>query len=242
MHKGHATLLLEYIEGEDLLELLIKSRAGVEDALALLADCLARVWQESRRARKVRMNVIGELMERKADVQSIHGQLSEADPEFDELLDSARQIEKKLHAPFATLVHGDLNVDNIIFQAGEGRLYLVDVHRSRLGDYAQDVAVFLVSNFRVPIFSSDIRSRLNGANRQMFECARAFAAASADTTFEARLALGVTRSLITSTRFLFDRNFSMDMFHRAALVLRELRAKEDAPEAFRLAPEYFLYG
>lgn len=241
-HKGHATVLLEYIEGDDLLELLIRSRAGVDEALSMLTDCLARVWQQSRRSRKVKTNVIGQLMERKADVQSIHGQLTEVDPEFDDLLENARQFEKQLQAPFSTLVHGDLNVDNIIFQLQENRLYFVDVHRSHQGDYAQDVAVFLVSNFRVPIFSSDIRTRLNEANRQMFYCARDFAESTGDTTFEARLALGVARSLITSTRFLFDRSFSADMFHRAALVLRELRAAQSEPGEFHLAQEYFLYG
>ncbi|MBD3647200.1 MAG: hypothetical protein HUJ31_07040, partial [Pseudomonadales bacterium] len=133
------------------------------------------------------------------------------------------------------------NLENIIWNLDTKRVYLVEVHRSSYGDYGQDVAVFLVSNFRVPIFSRDIRRRLNAANERMFDSALAFARASGDKTFEARLGRGLFRSMITSTRFLFDKQFSADMFYRGTLILRELLNARDDPESFTLRREYFLY-
>jgi hypothetical protein len=99
----------------------------------------------------------------------------------------------------------------------------------------------LVSNFRVPIFSIDVRSRLNEANQRVFECALAFAKKNEDKTFEARLALGLFRSLITSTRFLLDQSFSEAMFQRAVLILREILAEKDHLDQFSLNPSYFTY-
>lgn len=240
--KDHATLLLEYIEGHDLLEILIRQRGQMEAALDLLTTRLIEVWTGSKRPKPVRSDYMGELMDRKADIQSVHQQLFAQDNDLEALMVEARALERDLKAPFSTLVHGDFNVDNIIFQPDAGRLYFVDVHRSGFGDYVQDVSVFLVSNFRVPIFSKDIRQRLNDANLRMYDCASGFARSQHDATFEARLALGLFRSLITSTRFLVDKNFSADLFQHATLILRELLAKKDDPAGFRLAPEYFLYG
>ena len=121
-------------------------------------------------------------------------------------------------------------------------MFFIDVHRSGYGDYTQDVSVFLVSNFRVPIFSPDIRQRLNEANLRVYDCALRFARKNNDTTFEARLALGLFRSLITSTRFLFDSNFSTAMFRRAMMILRDVLANKDHLDKYRLPKEHFLYG
>jgi hypothetical protein len=120
-------------------------------------------------------------------------------------------------------------------------VYYVDVHRSKFGDYVQDVSVFLVSNIRIPIFSSDVRSRLNTANRKMYEVGSAFASRQKDPWFDARLGLGLFRSLITSTRFIFDKNFSIALYDRAELILDTLEHHGADLQKFKLDEELFLY-
>ena len=157
------------------------------------------------------------------------------------MIKEARKIERQLPAPFSTLIHGDFNADNIIFQFDQPQMYYVDVHRSGYGDYVQDVSVFLISNLRVPLFSSEVRQRLNMANQGMYECAASYAVRQKDKMFQARLALGLFRSLITSTRFVFDKKFSAELIDRAKLIVDDLKAHEGKLNRFKINPEYFLY-
>lgn len=239
--KKHSTILLEYIEGKDLLDILINQRGRVSSALEVLTRSLTTVWDETRKEKGVKSSHISQLMSRTDDIMSVHGQLFNLEDHMDRVLKDAKKLESSLRSPFSMLIHGDFNVDNIIYPAESQQPYFVDVHRSRQGDYVQDVSVFLVSNFRVPIFSPDIRSRLDEANKRMFDCAEAYALTNGDRTFHARLALGVFRSLITSTRFLFDQGFTSNMFHRGTTLLQEVLDHRDSLEEFRLSTDYFLY-
>ena len=162
--------------------------------------------------------------------------------EMDILISEAGKIEAKLKAPFTNLIHGDFNADNIIFQLKKNEMYYVDVHRSGFGDYVQDVSVFLISNFRIPVFSNDIRQRLNTANVCVYECAARYAKKNKDHEFDARLALGLFRSLITSTRFIFDKSFSNQLYDRASLILQELIEQKSELHKFKLRTELFIYG
>lgn len=239
--KKDATLLREYIEGNDLLEILINQRGRVGHALDLLAESLAALWDETRRTRTIKSNHISQLISRTDDIVSVHRQLFSLEENMAQMLKDAKKMEADLKSPFSVLIHGDFNVDNIIYRPDAEHVYFVDVHRSRYGDYVQDISVFLVSNFRIPIFSSDIRQRLNEANLRIYEVASAYAAKHRDSTFHARLALGVFRSLVTSTRFLFDEAFSKDMFMRGTGVLRDVLDHKDELESFTLSADYFLY-
>ena len=240
---NHATILLEYIQGDDLLEILInQQRPKAELCLKLLTKTLRGIWQSSIQKKSKKTDYINQLLRRKSDVQLVHDHLFDLEEDIDMMLEEAARLESKLKAPFSTLQHGDFNVDNIIFSTDSKKMFFIDVHRSGYGDYTQDVSVFLVSNFRVPIFSPDIRQRLNEANLRVYDCALRFARKNNDTTFEARLALGLFRSLITSTRFLFDSNFSTAMFRRAMMILRDVLANKDHLDKYRLPKEHFLYG
>jgi hypothetical protein len=74
------------------------------------------------------------------------------------------------------------------------------------------------------------------------EFARAFAADQQDATLEARLALGLVRSLVSSTRFDIRRSFAEEMLRRGMYLLERLvdfdRARLDA---FRLPSDVLLY-
>ena len=239
--KKYSTLLLEYIDGNDLLDILINHKARAAQCLDLLASSLVMVWDETKKNKSLKSNYIDQLLNRTDDIVSVHSQLFTLESDLDQILKDARKVETTLRAPFSTLIHGDFNVDNIIFKPDSQQVYFVDVHRSGYGDYVQDVSVFLVSNLRIPIFSPDIRQQFNEANLKIYGCAREFAIKQGDETFEARVALGLFRSLVSSTRFLFDEGFSKDMFLRGTRVLKELLDNKGDLKGFRLSEDHFLY-
>jgi phosphate uptake regulator len=238
--KDHTILLMEYIDGDDLMAIMLKPRADLDRALQMLGSNASRIWLKAKRDRGQKPDFVNQLSRRKDDVESVHSALFDLD-HLDEMLDRARNIESKLRVPFTTLIHGDFNADNILIQLEQKKVYYVDVHRSKYGDYVQDVSVFLVSNIRLPIFSSDVRARLNSANRAMYACGASFAARQKDPWFDARLALGLFRSLITSTRFIFDKSFSSALYDRAELILNTLEQHDTDFKKFKLTEELFLY-
>ncbi len=86
-----------------------------------------------------------------------------------------------------------------------------------------------------------LRQRPNRVIAHFLDFAREFAAAHGDDTFEARLALGVIRSFVTSTRFEFNREFAKDMFLRGVYLMNRILAHAGSPWAeFRL-PDRVLY-
>lgn len=238
--KDHTTLLLEYIDGDDLMAVMLKPRADLESALQMLSQNVARIWLKSKIEKTQKPDFVNQLTRRKGDVESVHRRLFDLD-HLDEMLDRAKQVERLLKVPFMTLIHGDFNADNIILQMEQKKVFYVDVHRSCFGDYVQDVSVFLVSNIRIPIFSPDVRTRLNAANLAMYASGAGFAGRQKDPWFDARLALGLFRSLITSTRFIFDKGFSTSLYDRAELILNTLERHEGDLKKFKLSEELFLY-
>jgi aminoglycoside phosphotransferase (APT) family kinase protein len=147
----------------------------------------------------------------------------------------AVEVERALSAPFQTLTHGDFNVDNIIFEVDDDRTRLIDLHRSSLGDYVQDVSVFLVSNFRLQIFEAPVRKRIAREIGDFHAMAAEFADRAGDRQFGARLAFGLARSFATSTRFILDEGFAHGLFLRSRFLLDRLLATppERLPE-FRI--------
>jgi len=239
--KNIATLLLEYIEGQDLLQILINGGSRLEQAMNLLVKQQALVWKRSQKSKQMKSSYVSQLISRKSDIQSVHPGLFEASHGLELMIKEARKIERQLMVPFSTLIHGDFNADNILLRLDEKQVCYVDVHRSGYGDYVQDVSVFLVSNLRVPLFSPEVRQRLNLANQRMYECAAGYAGRQKDKMFHARLALGLFRSLITSTRFVFDKQFSAELMDRAKLIVDDLKAYENKLNRFKVNPEYILY-
>jgi hypothetical protein len=86
-------------------------------------------------------------------------------------------------------------------------------------DYVQDVSVFLVSHFRLQYLETPVRRRINSTILRFHDFAREHSVRVGDRTFDQRLALGVARSLATSTRFVLDRELARSMFLRSRYVL-----------------------
>ena len=241
-HKKNSLLLLEHLNGIDLLTILLNNKAQATRAITLVTQALPDIWQKTKSSKGKKSKYLEQLISRINDVKSVHPGFSVTYEKMDNLIDKALKIEKKIKPPFYNLIHGDLNADNILVNLSDDRVYFVDVHRSTYGDYIQDISVFLISNYRVPVFSRDIRKRLNDANERMFETALEFANQNNDPTFHLRLGLGLLRSLVTSTRFILDEGFSKEMFLRGFNILNEIVAYCDKPDDFRISSDLFLHS
>lgn len=242
----HITLLQEWIRGKDLLDISVadpeKSPFHQDQALESLFKTLSIVWgQTIRRKKKTEVDFLKQLSRRRNAIKEVHKALIDSKSEFSSLLRKVKKIEKGLKVPFHVLCHGDFNIDNVIFEFNTYRPVFVDVHRSNFRDYVQDVSVFLVSNYRVPIFSHDVRSRLNHASLGMLHFARNFSKEHQDRTFELRLALGLIRSFTTSTRFELSKDFSSNMFDRALIIMQSLVSQRKNLDSFKIQDDWVVF-
>ena len=246
-----AALLLQYLDGSTFLDLVLNAEGPIiEHAQAQLETTLEHVWTDTKRPQSTRGDYIEQLAGRLDDVYRVHPQFrdrgaaidSAAGMPFNELLRRAAAIDKSLPAPFTVFIHGDFNLDNILYDRRQNTLHFVDVHRSRDLDYVQDVSVFLVSDFRLPVFTTQTRTMLAAVAERFLGFARRFATRNGDTSFEARLALGLARSFITSTRFEFNRRFAETMHERAIQLLSALLAHDGKPwDRFRVPNSILVY-
>lgn len=156
-------------------------------------------------------------------------------PSFMSLLDKVENIEKDLISPFSVLIHGDFNIDNIIYDNRTDKIRFIDLHRSSLGDYIQDISVFMVSSYRLQVFDTKVRRRINQTICGFYIYAAEVAKEAGDKTFALRLALDLARSLITSTRFVLDKDIACDMLLRSRYLMEAVaRVKPGHYSRFKL--------
>lgn len=245
-----AFLLLEYVGGHNFQEILLQQDSEMQEkACARLRDMVNNVWSNTMREGNVHADFMKQLRKKLPDVYDVHPALmspnrfigSLKQPSLEERLDRAVTLEKQLSAPFSIFIHGDFNTDNIIYNDQGARITYIDTHRSCYSDYVQDASVFLVSNYRTPAPQTDVRERLISAILDFYTFARGFAERNKDGTFDARLALGVSRSFITSTRFILKESFAKEMFLRGTYLLDKLLDHDGKPWAsFRLPDDIFI--
>ncbi len=245
-----ASLLVEFLPGQTLEAIILKGDPDELDMVCkLLHATVLEIWQRTKKKVPVKANFIPQIMSRMHSVLSVHPDFhrvrqdigsSEVMP-TEELLEKCQRIEENLAAPFSVFIHGDFNVNNIIYNAVKGRIQLIDLYRSRESDYVQDVSVFIVSNFRQPVFKTHLRDRLNWITRDMYELAKEFAAQQGDETFEVRMALALARSFYTSTRFEWNNDFAHEMFMRSHFLLEKVLAHQDSPWRTFSLPSSIMY-
>jgi phosphate uptake regulator/aminoglycoside phosphotransferase len=233
-----ASMLLEYLGGCNVQQLVLTAdRDIVENACFLITQTVGGLWEQTLVRREVPLDALAQLRSRLDDVFGLHPGLrydrlfvgQAKVPALVELLCAAEAAEKTLSAPFAVLLHGDFNLNNLVYDHTAQRIHYIDLHRSREGDYAQDTAVFLASNFRLPFFDLKARSQFELVMRQFLEFARSFAAEQGDTAFEARLTFAVARALATSARFEMNRSFARELFQRGVYLLERAVAHGGRP-------------
>jgi phosphate uptake regulator/aminoglycoside phosphotransferase len=226
-----AALLFEYLDGETFEKLLLSGTdTELTRALSRLGETLSSVWLKTRRNAPASLAFSEQIRKRLNDVYAVHPSFANAHgalagveiSSFEGLLDKVAGIETKMNPPCAVLVHGDFNIDNIIFDAKSDRIRFIDLHRSSLTDYVQDISVFLVSNFRLQAFDAPVRRRINRTIRDFHAFTAEFADGIGDETFEIRLALGLARSFVTSTRFVLDTDFARRMLLRSRYLIESV--------------------
>ncbi|MBU2646644.1 MAG: PhoU domain-containing protein [bacterium] len=237
-HGPNASILLECLQGNTFQENLINGKPDlIMNMVAKICQTCDHIWQTTLKKRTLTSGFIDQLIARLDDVHLIHPVTQNQnqfigktpDPSLDSLLDSARKLEANLSCPFSVLIHGDFNVDNIILNLSENQIHYIDLHRSAEKDYLQDASVFLVSIFRLPTANGTKGLFYNDVLKEFFEFCEQFAQKNNDSWFEARLALGLARSFITSTRFELNRYKAEDMFHRGVYLLKKVVGQD--PEA-----------
>lgn len=235
-----ASLLIEHLSGLTFEQIVLNEPTELlNDALQELKQTLHSVWIETLADKPVSAQYMRQLDKRMYDVYAVHPEFHDSlqvicgceIPSFDSLAARAAEIEDGIRAPFSVFIHGDFNIDNIIYDAQNRSLHYVDLHRSRHMDYVQDVSVFMVSNYRLQVLDPAIRRRIAAVICNFYRIAAEFAKQNNDATFELRLAFGLVRSLATSTRFILDRNLARGMFLRARYLLEQIVKLE--PEIYR---------
>ena len=226
-----ASLLIEHLAGMTFEQILVKE---TDELLALtlrkLGRTLNNVWKETKIKKPVSAEFMQQLNKRIGDVYAVHPEFESSCSKvcgyemasFGQLVKKAAAIEQKLKPPFSVYIHGDFNVDNIIYDPGEQKINYIDLHRSCYMDYVQDVSVFMVSNYRLQIMAAPVRKRIIGVIREFYKIAARYARRNEDKTFELRLALGLARSFVTSTRYILDKSLAGNMYLRARYLLEQV--------------------
>jgi phosphate uptake regulator len=241
-------ILFEYLPGATFESVLLKKPwKDVTRALDAIQLKLLEVWARTRSPEAVSPRFLQQISSRFDDVLAVHPEFRHGDAKigekevasFHSLIERLLPYDDALVAPFSVFIHGDFNVDNVIYDDNDGSVRFIDLHRSRMMDYAQDVSVFLVSHFRLQYLETPVRRRINSTILRFHDFAREHAASIGDTTFDQRLALGIARSLATSTRFVLDRELARSMFLRSRYILERFAELHRAgrPQDYQLTRE-----
>ena len=247
-----ASLLIEHLSGLTFEQIVLnESSEMLAEALQVLKKTLHSVWTETLADKPVSAEFMRQLDKRMADVYAVHPEFQDSMQvvcgheiaSFDSLAKQAGDMETALESPFSVYIHGDFNIDNILYDVENRQLRYVDLHRSRYMDYVQDVSVFMVSNYRLQVLDPKIRRRIASVIINFYRIAAEFAANNNDSKFELRLAFGLVRSLATSTRFILDRHLARGMFLRARYLLEQIvRLEPGCYDSYRVPVEEIFCG
>jgi phosphate uptake regulator/aminoglycoside phosphotransferase len=233
----NASLLTEFLSGCTLDEAIFNADSEIlENALFIFEQTVQHIWEQTLSRHDMPTNMMRQVGDRMSSILQVHpefmrpamGMGSVAIPSLGELIKQCMDIEARYPAPFSVFIHGDFNINNIIYSHQEQKVYFIDLHRSQHADYVQDVSVFLVSNFRLPVLEQEARERITRTITSFYAFAKAFAVENRDESFDIRLGLGVARSLYTSTRFELNRSFAQSMYNRSLFLMERLA--EQSPQ------------
>ncbi len=250
--EDYASLLVQYLPGRTFDEVIFSVDGDrMADGFHLLTDTVSEQWKKTRMDNPIRTNYVEQIGDRLDQINEVHPEFTRFEQNIGgtriksskELLEFCSQIEAEMNAPQTVLIHGDFNISNIIYDDKRNKLYYIDLYRSRDFDFVQDISVFLISNFRIPVFESEIRDKLNWIIGNFYAFSLQVARKWNDKEFEARLALALARSFYTSTRFELNPEFSNEMYLRAHYLLEKVinhKQRGEAWEQFKL-PDFILY-
>ncbi len=230
-HGQSASLLIEHLSGMTFEQILLhESRSLLQKTLKQLTRTLESVWNRTYKKKPATANYMRQLEKRLGEVYRIHPEFKQSDcrinshsiASFDSLLQRALKLETKVRAPFSVFIHGDFNLDNIIYDPAEKKINFIDLHRSEYTDYVQDISVFMVSNYRLQVLDPPLRRRIMEVAFEFYRFAAAYADKRRDEEFQLRLALGLARSFMSSTRFILDKSLARAMFLRSQYLIENV--------------------
>lgn len=245
-----ASILVEFLPGCTLDEVVLTSRLEhLENSLFIITQTLDTIWESTLKKNPFQTDFMAQTHSRLESIRLVHPEFFASEkkmhnitiPTLDTLIQDCTQKEKQIDTPFSVLIHGDFNLNNIVYDHEAQRIRFIDLYRSQDADYVQDISIFLISNFRIPVFEVNLRKRLNWAISQFLDFALQFAQTHKDYTFEARLAFGISRSFITSTRFELDQKFAKEMLLRGAYLLEKICEHKSSWEKFVFPKDILFY-
>jgi aminoglycoside phosphotransferase (APT) family kinase protein len=241
------SMVIEHLPGRTLESLLLNGQwKSAKQLMRTLQRTLRKIWKSSRTPEPAQAEYMQQLRKRMPETRHTHPTLFNEHqticglprPSFDELIDRVEPLESQLRAPFSVLIHGDFNVDNLIYDDLKNRIYFIDLHRASYSDYVQDLSVLMASIYRLPIMDAGPRAELMALIGQLYQFAGRFAKENNDTSFDARLAIALGRSFATSTRFIYDKPFATRLALRASYLLEAVTLLNPANiEKYRLPLE-----
>ncbi|SBS27581.1 Phosphotransferase enzyme family protein [Marinomonas aquimarina] len=246
-----SALLIEHIPGKTLESLLREGKEKpLELALKTLFKTLQKTWQDTLSKEPAQAHFMQQLTKRIKDCMAVHPEYFAPEqricgvvkPSFSHLVGCVAVQEGRWPAPFSVMIHGDFNVDNLIFDGVEKHIYFIDLHRSSYFDYVQDLTVLMVSIYRMQILEPKQRALMMACAKQVYQFGRRFAKRYQDSTYELRMAAGLARSFASSTRFVLDKKLSSRMHLRARYLLETLAALPAEKEAKFKLPLKELYS
>ncbi|AGW12215.1 PhoU domain-containing protein [Megalodesulfovibrio gigas] len=246
-----ASLLIEFLGGCNFQDVVLTGDPEVvKNAFFLITETLGNIWDQTLAETQARSHFMEQLRGRLDDVFRLYPSLDTPPmyvgnlevPTIAALIDEAQAIEETLLAPYTVFIHGDFNCNNIVYDHETQRVHYIDLHRSKQADPLQDISVFLLSNFRLPLFDAHLRARLNSVTMAMYHFAKEYGLKHGDACFEARLAIGLARNFISSTRFELNPKFARELFQRGRYLLMKIAAHKGRPwEEFSLPEQVLVY-
>lgn len=241
------SMVIEHLPGRTLESLLLNSQwDSARLLLARLNKTLRKIWKSSWTRERAEPGYMQQLSRRMPETRQTHPSLfNQAQticglprPDFAQLIDQVESLEKQIVPPFCVLIHGDFNVDNLLYDELQDRIYFIDLHRAAYSDYVQDISVLMVSIYRLPIMDPDSRAEMMSLIKELYEFSRRFAKTHKDRFFDVRLAIALARSFATSTRFIYDKNFAKKLAFRASYLLEAVTLlNPDKLEKYKLPLE-----
>ena len=121
---NHGAILFEYLPGRTFEEMVLRSNTEeLAAGVARLQRALEDIWTATREAEPAFPRFVEQMRSRIGKVYELHRSFAQGNVSlgglelapFDELLDRAARLDDVLAAPFSVMGHGDLNVDNVIY-------------------------------------------------------------------------------------------------------------------------------
>lgn len=244
-----AALLFEYLTGETFDKLLLqKNRKTLKAALNRLFETLTQIWEETRADQPYPANFMAQLRKRLKDVYEVHPEFQAPSVSIngvksatlEALVDDAEALEAELPCPLGVYIHGDFNLDNIIYDPVDNDINFIDLHRSEYLDFVQDLSVLMVSAYRLSNFDPQVRKLIAQTMQAIYEFGQDYAESIDDTSYHLRMALGLSRSFLTSTRFVLDKQHAKAMHFRGRYLIEQvIRLTEAERTTYRIPKEIF---